>query len=484
MFEDEIGTATFDPAPPEPYLFNVGETIGEWYVVRAQLGMGGMGAVLRVDDRVTGESLALKYCQPGQNRKRFAREVRIMEGIQSPHVLPIVKAYLDHEPPFFVMPLGERSLQADVPSLQRDDPTVLEIFRQVCVGVQDLHSRGVFHRDLKPANVLRLADGSVVVCDLGLARYENRDTTVLTRTIQHLGTEDYLAPEQREPDGSRNADARTDVYQLGKVLYHLLTGKSPRWVDFGKLPAGLTHIVRLATMENPSDRYQTVGKLEAAMNAYRASKDPSQNPREVLEHLIARLEGAYHRAVPATSDLIDVLETLSHGAWLDQLLVIECFHRVPETWLPTIARDHEPLLFPVLNTYAAAITARAGGQEWAFADEVASRTQAIHDNAPTVRTKVLALRNLMTAAEKLSRHAPQRKFSGYLKAIKTFDLALPVAEMISEYGHPDVKKFQWLSIEACHPAIQAALNGLRIKPYDEEEERIDPNALDTDNGAL
>ena len=206
MFEDEIGTATFTPEPPEPYLFDVGDTIDGRYLVRAQLGNGGMGAVLRVEDQTTHETLALKYCKPNQNRRRFAREVRLMESIQSPYVIPISGSNLDHEPPYFVMPLAERSLETDLPSLVGDEATGLEIFRQVCLGVQDLHARGVFHRDLKPANVLRLPNGRMVVCDLGLARPENRDTTVLTRSIGWVGTEAYL---RRNSDSLRGAGIRT-----------------------------------------------------------------------------------------------------------------------------------------------------------------------------------------------------------------------------------------------------------------------------------
>jgi len=120
------------------------------------------------------------------------------------------------------------------------------------------------------------------------------------------------------------------------------------------------------------------------------------------------------------------------------------------------------------------------GYDWAFADQVSSSMKAIYDNTAVVRTKVLALRSLMTAADKLGRHAPQKLFSGYLEGIKTIDLALPVAEMISEHATPDVKKFKWINIEGYHPAIKEALKGFRIKPYEEEdmEGMEPPNALD------
>ncbi len=418
MFEDDIGSEPPGFDYVEPYLYEVGDTIDGRYLVRAKLGNGGMGAVLRVEDKTNKQSLALKYCKPGQNQKRFAREVRIMESIDSPHVIPIVGANLDHEPPYFLMPLGERSLEADIPHLCDDESTALTVFRQVCLGVRDLHSRNVFHRDLKPSNVLRLADDKVVVCDLGLARFENRDTTILTRTIHRLGTEDYLAPEQRETDGSRNADARTDVYQLGKTLYQLITGNRPRMIKLEKLPPGLGHIVRRATSEHPVDRYQSVDKLDAAIEAYQSSKDARKNPREVLEHLVTRLEAQVAKEPPSDAELAEVLETLSHGAWLDHAGVIECVHRVPQAWLPKMARDHEPRLYPVMQAYAAAVQDSIGGYEWAFADQVAVRMRAIYDNGVDTRTRVLALCALMCAADRLGRHAPQKAFCAYLEEIR------------------------------------------------------------------
>src|SRR5262249_35298098 len=102
-------------------------------------------------------------------RKRFEREVRIMERIDSPYVIRILGSNLEHDPPYFVMPLGERSLESDMRRLRGDEDAILDIFGQICCGVRDIHERGIFHRDLKPANVLKLADGQVVVSDLGLA---------------------------------------------------------------------------------------------------------------------------------------------------------------------------------------------------------------------------------------------------------------------------------------------------------------------------
>src|SRR4051794_23965777 len=105
MFEDELGSQ-----PPEfasPYLFQVGYTVDGRYVVKQQLGQGGMGAVLRVEDQTNQETLALKYCRPGEDRKRFGREVRMMEVAESDYVLKVIRSNLENDPPYFVMPLAE-----------------------------------------------------------------------------------------------------------------------------------------------------------------------------------------------------------------------------------------------------------------------------------------------------------------------------------------------------------------------------------------
>ena len=82
-----------------------------------------------------------------------------MKSINSKHVIPIIDANLQHDPPYFVMPLGERSLENDIENLKGNEDAVFDVFQQICEGVKDIHAHGVFHRDLKPANVLRLRDG-------------------------------------------------------------------------------------------------------------------------------------------------------------------------------------------------------------------------------------------------------------------------------------------------------------------------------------
>lgn len=469
MFEGALGSRHSVPKIEVPYRFNVGDLIEDRYFVRGPIGQGGMGHVLRVQDEITRQVCALKYCAEVRFRRRFAREVRIMESVDSPYVIRILGSNLEYDPPYFVMPLGERSLESDLPSLQGSEDQILDIFGQICLGVKDLHERNIFHRDLKPANVLKLADGLVVVSDLGLARFEDRDTTTLTTVVGRLGTEDYQAPEQMQQGDAGKTDARTDIYQLGKVLYSMLTGCSPRWIETSKLPAGLDHIVQRATDNNPQKRYSTVLDLELAIRRYRDAKNPEKNPRESLESLVKGLETTYPHAVPIAEELGQVMQTLAHGRWLEDNLLISCFHLLPVRWLPIIARDFESELHPILEAYSVSILARVGSYNWDFADRVAERMKEIYDHAPSIATRVLALRNIMVAADRLSRFNAQSVFCNYLQKANAIELALPIAEMIEEYGTPALRNFRGYNIQAYHSSIRDAIQGIGREPRREAE---------------
>jgi serine/threonine protein kinase len=409
-----------------------GKTIESRFVVLHELGDGGMGTVFKVKDRSTAEVIALKACSDPENHVRFAREVRAMQRIQDPRVMPVLHASLDHEPPYFTMPLAENSIEDEIPVLANDEATALEVFKEICRGVEAIHEAGATHRDIKPANAMRMPDGSVVMADLGLAKFDSRDTVPLTKTSAILGTQWYCAPEQFLPGGSREADRRTDVFQLGKTLFHLVTGDPPVLMDFSKLPAGLAYVVQRATKDMPDQRYQTVGKLIEAIADYEQSKDPHSNPVGALASLLKEVEQTLKRGEYKTK----TIESALHALMLlgdDPEAFLDWFDRLPDSLFPILAKKFASQVTPVLEAYARAIDARIHAYGFSYAETVASKMEKIFKNAKPAELKALALYATMKAAVDRHRYAAMEVFDQLLLSVTEPDDVAAVADMLEEH---------------------------------------------------
>ena len=435
--------------------FQAGDVIDGRYRVVEEIGHGGMGTVLQVEGVIDGHPAALKYCRlGGLESKRFAREVRLMGRVRHPHVAAVVFANLRHDPPYFVMPLAEGSLLGDLSRLKGDEPEALATFRQVCLGIRALHDSGIVHRDIKPANVLRFPGGRFAVADLGLAKLESRDTTVLTRTQALVGTLQYLAPEQFLPAGSRRADARTDIFQLGKLLYQLLTDRPPGLIEPDALPKGLGHILQRATSVNPDDRYQTLGEFLDALRYYELSKDPAQNCREAFENLVLQVEDLLRRREHSPELIRETLALLSRLQQLDRATPLGHFDRLPDGLLPVLAREFTPEFVPVLKSYAEAIQSRVARCNFAYADTVARRMRTVFQHASHPALKRVALQIVLIAAVELNRFAAMGVFNRLLVGVQAVELALPVAEMLREFPEYYQEVAGAVPPDRLHPAIR------------------------------
>ena len=200
------------------------------YEVERLIGTGGMGVVFKAFDSELNRPVAVKLLTPylagsGAARKRFAREARAAAAVVHEHVGAIHNVETDGEVPFLVMQYvpGE-SLQS---RLDREGTLdvceILRIGMQTASGLAAAHAQGLVHRDVKPANVL-LEKGveRSLLADFGLARAS--DDASLTRTGHHLGTPQYMSPEQARGDA---VDARSDLFSLGSVMYAMCTGRPP-----------------------------------------------------------------------------------------------------------------------------------------------------------------------------------------------------------------------------------------------------------------
>src|ERR1043165_563920 len=392
-----------------------GDVIDDRFEVIDEIGHGGMGIVLRVRDRTSGSTVALKYCDENDDvfRRRFAREIRVMQMIQHDHVMPVLYANLEHEPPYFTMPIAISSLGSEIRAGMSEADT-LAAFKQICLGVQGVHNSNCTHRDIKPDNALRLENGNIVVTDMGLAKIDPRDSTTLTQTVAFVGTRVYCAPEQL--GGSRDADARTDIYQLGKTLYEMITGEPPALLDMTKVPNGLAYIIDRATKNHPDQRYQTVGVLMDAIETYIRANAPDVSPDREFEAVFEQAQELLKQGKYRADNLESLIALLLRFED-DADLLTKQFERLPEELLSVMARNFPKQMQRLLETYLVAIESVLGDRGYSYGEYVATKMRIIFDNTDDARLKALTLKVTLVVAVSLNRFAAMDIFDAMLVRI-------------------------------------------------------------------
>lgn len=285
------------------------KTIGR-YVIESKLGQGGMAEVYLAYDPRFKRQVAIKVLpayliqMDPTFAARFQREAETIASLEHAAIVPVYDFGEEDGRPYLVMrlmtggSLQDRLLKGPL-SLQETS----ELFNRLAPAIDKAHSKGIVHRDLKPANILFDEEGCPYLADFGIAKLQEATTTLTG--LGAIGTPAYMSPEQGR--GLKDLDGRADIYSLGAILYHLLTGQLPydsetptgqiiRHINDpipdirASLPgagSALQAVIATAMAKNKEERYPTVRALADVLESVALLNPPSFIPvQPVIETLI------------------------------------------------------------------------------------------------------------------------------------------------------------------------------------------------------
>ncbi len=262
------------------------EKIGR-YIIKSELGRGGMATVYRAHDPSVDREIAIKVLpremlHDPQFRSRFEREIKMVAALEHPSIVPIYDVGDEDGQPYFVMRyMTGGSLSDGIEKGKFSVQDTARIIEKIAKGLAYSHRKGIIHRDLKPDNILFDDNGDPFISDFGVAKLTESGGGLTGSGV--IGTPAYMSPEQAQ---GNEIDSRSDVYGLGVIIYQMLSGQQPYSADtpmgvvvkhitepvpeilnlIPSLPHEVDDIIKTAMAKDRNNRYPTTVDLAKALN--------------------------------------------------------------------------------------------------------------------------------------------------------------------------------------------------------------------------
>lgn len=270
-------------------MLEIGSLLDGKYKILNKIGQGGMSVVYLAMNEKANKQWAIKEMRKEKNKnyeimkQSLITETNLLKELKHPYLPSIADIIENDDTIIIVMDYVEGRPLSDILSEEGviEEDKVADYAIQLCDVLDYLHSQNppIIYRDLKPANIMLRPDGKITLIDFGTARKYNYDSVSDTTC---LGTIGYAAPEQFAGETLRQTDARTDIYNLGATMYHLLTGVNPseppyelypirRWDE--SLSNGLEKIILRATRKDPDKRFNNCKEMSYALQHFRDLDD-------------------------------------------------------------------------------------------------------------------------------------------------------------------------------------------------------------------
>jgi eukaryotic-like serine/threonine-protein kinase len=298
----------------------VGTVLAGRYRVESTLGSGGMAVVYRAEDDILGRAVALKtlhhhYAEMPSFRRRFRQEARAMASLDHQNIVKVYDISQDGEVPFIVVEcVSGRDLGDLIGGRRRsgrlDEQFVRRMARQLLHALSYAHRRGIIHRDIKPSNILLTSGGTVKVADFGIARIVEEDDVPMSEAGEIVGSARYMSPEQLRGE---DATPRSDIYSVGVLLYHCLTGRPPFSGDVKSLARQHMH-------KDPTPPRRLNKRITPGMEAV-IMKALSKKPRDRYFSAEAMLNDIEIEAVPRSAGTKKAPKSARRNARGDALIL-------------------------------------------------------------------------------------------------------------------------------------------------------------------